>query len=138
MKRNFKKETVSGLAGITTVADRLLLVFLIALSVSGLFFIRSLFPSGTLVRVYADDKTAYVLPLDEDHVVSVRGPLGDSVVEIKNGKVHMQDSPCPREICIRQGWTDRGAITCLPNKVMVTVQEDGHDPREGEYDAVTK
>lgn len=123
---------------ITTFADRLLFFLLAMLSVSGVLFVRSLFTSGSLVKIYADDKTAYVLPLDTDQVVSVEGPLGSSVVEIKNGKVHMKDSPCPRKICVHQGWTDRGAITCLPNSIMITVHEDEHNVYDTEYDAVTK
>lgn len=99
---------------------------------------RSLFPSGSLVKIYTDDKTSYILPLDKDRVVSVEGPLGVSVVEIKKGKVHMKESPCPRKICVHQGWTDRGAITCLPNSVMIAVYEDGHEVHGTEYDAVTK
>jgi hypothetical protein len=138
LKRIFNKETLSGLADVTTFADRLLFFLLVCLSVSGLFFIRSFFPSGSLVKIYADDKTAYVLPLGEDQVVTVEGPLGSSVVEVKDGKVHMKDSPCPRKICVNQGWTDRGAITCLPNNVMIIVHGDEHGLHDTEYDAVTR
>ncbi len=138
MKKIFKSKIPPWLAGVTTCADKLLLFFLVILSASGVFFIRSLFPSGTLVKIYADDKIAYVLPLGEDQVVSVGGALGRSLVEIKDKKVRMKDSPCPRKICVHQGWTDRGVITCLPNQVMIAVQEDGQDIHNEGYDAVTK
>jgi hypothetical protein len=54
--------------------------------------------------------------------VSVTGPLGDSIIEIKGGRVHMKDSPCPDKLCVQQGWTDRGAIICLPNKVVISLK----------------
>ena len=76
-----------------------------------------------------------MLSLDEEKTVSVKGTLGDSVVEIKNGKVHMKESPCPNKLCIHQGWLDSGAIICLPNKVVITV---GTDEGGKAYDAVTR
>jgi hypothetical protein len=121
-----------------TFSDRLLLIVLIAVSVSGLFFVKKLFPSGSLVRVYLDNRPVYSLSLDEDRIVRISGPLGNSYVEIRNGAVRMKDSPCPDKICIEQGWTDRGAITCLPNKVVVSVVSDDMTEQDNEYDAITR
>jgi hypothetical protein len=122
----------------TTLADKALFIFLIVISVSGLFFVQELFPSGSRVKIILDGKTAYSFSLDEDRSVKVRGPLGDSFIEVKDGKVRMKDSPCPRKLCVNQGWIDRGAIACLPNKVIISV--DGHEElsEQGEIDAVTR
>jgi hypothetical protein len=138
LKRVFKELAPSNILSLTTFLDRLLLIVLIAVSVSGLFFVEKLFPSGSLVRVYMDNKPVYSLPLDEDRIVRVEGPLGDSYVEIRNGEVRMKDSPCPDKICIEQGWTNRGVITCLPNKVVVSVVSDDMLQQDNEYDAITK
>ncbi len=117
----------------TTFCDRLLLIFLVILCASGFFLVRDLFPSGTHVRVSLDNRYVYNLSLSEDRVAVVKGPLGDSLIEIKDHKVHMKDSPCKKKICMRQGWKDRGAIVCLPNRVVISVGGE-----QSEYDAISK
>ncbi|MEK7308210.1 MAG: NusG domain II-containing protein [Nitrospirota bacterium] len=46
----------------------------------------------------------------------------------------MKEAPCPANLCVHQGWIERGSIICLPNKVFVTVG----DKEDKEYDAVTR
>lgn len=62
-----------------------------------------------------------IYPLSEDRVFSVPGPLGYTTIEIKDGNARITDSPCPEKTCmsIRIGNT----ISCLPNKVLVTLTE---------------
>jgi len=119
-----------------TFMDKLLFVFLVIFAIASFFFARELFPSGALVKISLDNKTVYTLPLNEDRSVAVRGTLGENLIEIKNGKARMKDAPCPNKLCIHQGWIERGAIVCLPNKVVVTV--GGKEKHLEEYDAVTK
>ncbi len=121
-----------------TFTDKLIFISLIVFIIASFLFIGELFPSGTLVKISLDNKTVYILPLNEDRIVTVTGPLGTSVVEIKNGKAHMKESPCPRKLCIHQGWKDKGSITCLPNKVIVSIGRDEQHSESSEYDAVTR
>jgi hypothetical protein len=39
---------------------------------------------------------------------------------------------------VKQGWTDRGAIICLPNKVIISVGEGDENILDTGYDAVTR
>jgi len=41
--------------------------------------------------------------------------------EIKNGKIRMFQSDCPDQRCVRQGWTDKVPIICLPNHIEIEV-----------------
>ncbi|MBO4508325.1 MAG: NusG domain II-containing protein [Spirochaetaceae bacterium] len=50
---------------------------------------------------------------------------------MKEGKVHIIDSPCKNKICINQGWSS--PLVCLPNNVTITLQEP-----EGGYDAISQ
>jgi hypothetical protein len=121
----------------TTVLDRVIFLLLGVFAVVGIFLVREIFPSGYYVEVSVDNKPVYSLSLQENRIVKVHGPLGDTVVEIKNNKVRIKDSPCPEKICVRNGWTDRGAIVCLPNRVVVSVS----NKREQDYsdiDAITR
>lgn len=61
------------------------------------------------------------VPLSRDQNIEVPGPLGMSVIAIKNRKARIQSDPSPRQYCVRQGWLQQaGEIAlCLPNQVSV-------------------
>lgn len=119
-----------------TLADILLLAALVIIPVSGFIFIKEAFPQGTDVRIEVNGKLAYKLPLSSDATIAVKGINGDTVVEIKNRKVRITESPCPNKICIHNGWIDRGATVCLPNRVTVFV--DSSEGKENKtIDAIT-
>jgi hypothetical protein len=42
-------------------------------------------------------------------------------VEIKDRKVRIKEAHCPNKLCIMEGWISRGAIVCLPNKIVVKI-----------------
>jgi hypothetical protein len=69
----------------------------------------------------------WVYPLGEDRVVSVRGPLGDTIVEIRGGQARVLSSPCAEKICVRSGAIARPGqwIACLPNRVFLDIQGSG-------------
>lgn len=104
-----------------TFADGLLLLLLIGLSLYSFVFIREALPQGSTARIEVEGRPVYSLPLNQDKTVSVAGPLGTTVVEIRGGHVRVADSPCRNGLCKHQGWTSRGAIVCLPNRVVITV-----------------
>lgn len=111
------KEITEGL----TIGDKLLLIILIMISVSGFVFIKKAFPQGTDVTVEVNSKPEYKLPLNVNATVSVKGLHGDTIIEIRDNKVRIKESACPNRICIHNGWINRGAIICLPNRVIVFI-----------------
>jgi len=106
---------------LTTIADRLLIIAIILLCVSGFVFVKKAFPQGKDVRIEVDGKPVYRLPLNADKIVRFEGVNGATVVEIKDRKVSITESVCPNKTCIHNGWIDRGVIVCLPNRVVVIV-----------------
>lgn len=117
-----------------TIADWLLIIILVIVSGYSFVFIKEVMPQGTDVRIEADGKPAYVLPISIDRTVAVEGPSGKTIVEVKNGMVRIKDSPCPNKLCIHQGWINRGAIVCLPNKVLIIINTP--DNKKG-FDGIT-
>ena len=99
----------------------MLFSFLVLLSFSGIFFAKEIFHESRSVHIEVDGRPVYILPLDKNRVVSVQGPQGNTLVEIKDHKVRVVESPCPNKLCVKQGWISSGAIVCLPNRVVVTV-----------------
>lgn len=121
-----------GLLNSTTIADRLLLSILILLSFSGFIFIREVLPKGRTVQIEVDGRPVYVLPIDRDRTVSVEGPEGKTVVEVKDHRIRVIESPCHNKLCIQQGWIENGAIVCLPNRIVVTIGDyKGGDSQRG-------
>jgi hypothetical protein len=109
----------------TTSADRVLLLLLLLLSLSGILFVKEVLPGGRSVHIDVNGRPAYILPLDKDRTVAVEGPLGRTFIEIKDRRVRVTDSPCRNKLCIQEGWVGSGTIICLPNRVVITVGD--HD-----------
>ena len=62
-----------------------------------------------------------LLSLQQPRQLRVAGALGDTVLEVRDGKVRFLESPCRRKYCIHGGWIGRAGarLVCLPNKVAV-------------------
>ncbi len=111
-------------------------VFLVAILVivafSLLAYDRSGPPETVEIRSDGGDR---VYSLQENRVITVPGPLGDTILEIRDGAVFFVESPCRDKICIAAGeLTATGEwAACLPNRVFATVTgvpiaaEDGVD-----------
>lgn len=109
------------------------LSFLIAVAVIVSFSVHAWRQSGPATTVEIRGEGALlVYPLDEERVVHVPGPLGETIVEIGGGRARVVFSPCRDQICVLAGWIERGGqwAACLPNRVFVTIQsalDDGPD-----------
>jgi len=66
----------------------------------------------------------WIYPLNVDRTESVRGPIGATIVVIKDGKAFVQDSPCPDKLCVHMPAISQPGqwIACLPNRVFVRVR----------------
>jgi len=64
------------------------------------------------------------LPLAENRTMAVRGHLGESTVEVNEGRIRFLDSPCPGRYCVHMGWIRQtGEVAaCLPNGVVVEIR----------------
>jgi len=82
--------------------------------------------SGAAVVHLKGPGTEWVFPLGEDRTIAVRGPLGDTVVELRGGQARVLSSPCTEKICVRTGAIARPGewIACLPNRVILDIQGD--------------
>lgn len=126
------RETINS----TTLGDRLLLILLIFISLSGIFFIKEVLPKPEDVSVEINGKPTYRYPLDADRLLYVEGPYGHLTVEVKNKEVRVVNATCPNKLCEHQGWITRGAIICLPNRISVIVG-GSWDSGDKSVDAIT-
>ena len=80
----------------------------------------------------------WVYYLSQNEQVTIPGPLGNTIIELKDGKARFLSSPCINQICVSSGTIYRRAqwIACLPNIVLVRVEGSAEQRQEAELDAV--
>lgn len=85
------------------------------------------------VRISAAGQPDITVPLSDNRRFAIHGPLGDSVIEVRDGRVRFVSSPCTGKQCVHSGWLAHAGelAACLPNGVMVSVL--GRDRR---YDSI--
>jgi hypothetical protein len=71
-------------------------------------------------------------PLDAAEILTVPGPLGDTVVELRDRRVRILSSPCANQTCVAAGAIGAHGqwIACLPNQVLVSISGGGHNGEE--------
>jgi hypothetical protein len=111
-----------------TRADKILIAGLFALNI--FLFAQMDFSqrAGSWVVIEVDHKEVERLPLLQNRIVHVTGPIGETEVEIRDSKVRVLKSPCNKKLCIKSGYiqyADRFAA-CLPNRVVVRVLGGAH------------
>lgn len=69
----------------------------------------------------------------ENKTLTVKGLIGESILQVENGRIRFIDSPCPGRYCIHMGWIGRtGEVAaCLPNGVVVEIRGG-----QREFDAI--
>lgn len=110
-----------------TKADKILIVFLILLSLASYPAIRLLSERGSILEIEVSGEEFMVVPLNVDREIVVPGRLGDSVILIEDGKARFISSPCPHKMCIKMGLVkDAGEMAaCVPNGVLIRVLGKG-------------
>lgn len=68
----------------------------------------------------------WIYDIAQDRTVSIPGPIGSTVIEIVDSRVHVSHSDCSNKVCVAAGWKDSVGewIICLPNNVFVLIEGD--------------
>ena len=82
----------------------------------------------------ADQQANYLLINSNNHLpraellttqrtIQVAGLLGNSSIEISDGRTRFISSPCTTKACLHTGWLSRVGefAACLPNRVSITL-----------------
>ena len=111
-----------------TIGDKFLIAALLILN-GWLFTSWGIgFSKGDWVVVTVNQKETTRLPLDQDQKTHVKGPLGLTEIEVKNGRARIVRSPCKNKVCIKSGYiryADRLAA-CIPNRVVIRIVGKNH------------
>lgn len=81
------------------------------------------------------EQNVYELPLSQNTTKTVTTDLGTNLIEIKDGRVHVEEADCPNQDCVHQGWVDAAGeqIVCLPHKLTVDIVDES---AKATYDVV--
>jgi hypothetical protein len=107
---------------------------LVVIGVSAALIVFSAFmiyarPQGASQVMIQGGGRVWVFPLDAAETLTVPGPLGDTVVEIRNHQARVLSSPCANQSCVAAGHirTGRQWVACLPNNVFVVIEGTDDD-----------
>lgn len=81
-------------------------------------------PQAKEVIIYRDGAASRKLALAGDREFSLLG--GKMVLEVREGKVRVKKSDCPRQVCVHQGWASHAgeSIVCVPFKTLIEIQSN--------------
>lgn len=104
-----------------------LVIALLAATVGSLLAMQSGAGTGQAAVVHVDGEPVLHLDLSRDGEYRVSGPLGESRIEVADGRVRVAAAPCRRRVCLRRGWLDSPgeSATCLPNHLHLSVEGPG-------------
>ncbi len=94
------------------------LIYISAIAVSAL----AAGGGNDVLEVDADGRE-YAYSLSENGLYDFEGPLGTTVIEIKDGRARIVSSPCPNGTCMKAGWSS--TLCCLPNKIIAVSTASG-------------
>lgn len=89
--------------------------------------------NAEILVVQVADKQAQEYSLRKDQIIDIKGSLGSSLIEIKQGKARFIHSQCRNQFCVFHGWltTAEETTACLPNQVSIQLKSGS-----SQYDAL--
>lgn len=116
-----------------TFWDKVLILLLSGITVLSFYVVKTIFPQGAEASIDVEGRNIGSYSLEEDRILKIKGPLGITEIEIRDGKVRVIKDPSRYKICINQGWISKSgeALICLPSRIIVSITG------EGRYDAIS-
>ncbi len=94
------------------------------------------FDKNSKILLIITERNRYKYSLDEERIIKIEGKIGDTIIEIKNGKFRFLDSCCLNKTCVKSGWVGirNYPIICLPNMVTAYIESE----KENDFDIITR
>ena len=123
-----------GFIALLTPADKLVLLLGTMLVIfSYVHFWQSSPAQFAIIQSPQQDKL--IVDLTRNQTLHIQGQLGESLIEVNQGRIRFVASACTNKRCIQSGWHQHGGdlTACLPNRV--SLQLSG-DTTASNYDAI--
>lgn len=101
--------------------DIILIASILIVAIALFLIVELTKEEGAGVTVKVDGIEVAEYSLSKNGTYPLNG--GTNILVIENGKAYLTDANCPDKLCVHQGKISRTGetITCLPNKLTVTV-----------------
>ena len=101
--------------------DLILIASILIIAIALFLVVEITKEEGAGVTVKVDGNTVAEYSLAKNGTHSLNG--GTNILVIEDGKAYLSDANCPDKLCVHQGKISMTGetITCLPNKLTVTV-----------------
>lgn len=88
---------------------------------------------GASVIVTIDGKKYGTYSLEKDQTIDIKSDYGTNELVIKDKKAKVEEASCPDKLCVHQHAINKTGqtIVCLPNKVVVTVENGDKNEVDG-------
>lgn len=102
----------------------LVLVVSLALYLSLQWFVTSSTGQNTVAVVTYKDKEVLRIDMGLNKNYTIKGTLGDVLIEVKNKAIRVDKETSPYHLCSLQGWVQYAnvPIVCLPNHIVILIQ----------------
>lgn len=102
--------------------DIILIASILLIALAAFLFIELGKEEGARVVVAVEGQEIATYSLSENGEYSLNG--GTNILHIEGGNAWLTEANCPDKLCVHQGKIDKTGevITCLPNKLTVTVK----------------
>lgn len=102
----------------------LVLVVSLALYLSLQWFVTSSTGQNTVAVVTYKDKEVLRIDMGLNKNYTIKGTLGDVLIEVKNKAIRVEKETSPYHLCSLQGWVQYAnvPIVCLPNHIVILIQ----------------
>lgn len=113
-----------------TLADAALII--ITSILLGQLFTDTFWQDKAQTAVITDHRGQHQhIDMQRDQTLSMQGAIGESTLQVADGRLRFTDSPCSNKLCIHSGWIKYGgeAVACLPNRLSVQLarNDNGFD-----------
>jgi hypothetical protein len=77
------------------------------------------FEHASKLKIRQGSQVVGTYDLNQTRELKIKGPMGESIINIEQGKVRFKQSPCHNQYCVHQGWLGRAGqvAICLPNQI---------------------
>lgn len=116
--------------------DKIFIGFIVIVSIA-LFFstgklVSSVNKDEAQAIVSHKDREVLRINMNKDGLYTVKGDLGDVVIEVLDGKIRVSEEKSPLNYCSIQGWVNKTnvPIVCLPNSIIIVIDQNGQATEE--------
>jgi len=80
-------------------------------------------------HVYYENDLILELDLNINNTYTVKGNLGDVLIEVKDKKIKVLEETSNYHLCSKQGYISKvgESIICLPNRIIISLPNDSVD-----------